>query len=197
MTLRSEPKHSLSFALRPAGGVYLVEVHKPSAEFFAVASALTSLTEVGPRQLVRRQTDYLMPIRTWIADRASVRGALVTGYVLRPDGVKTPVILSDDGLNMDGAANDGIYGLDFRRHSRSRLSTTEGHRNLEHWSIPLSVIRGPRSCWTDNAIGRSRRAKGSRRRRRARVAPWQYSFFFCFQSSSSWWHGRSGIGGAC
>ena len=54
-----------------------------------------------------------MPIRTWIADRASVRGALVTGYVLRPDGVKTPVILSDDGLNMDGAANDGIYGFGF------------------------------------------------------------------------------------
>jgi hypothetical protein len=116
VTLRSEPKHSIYRIRTPAAGrwVYLVEVHKPSAEFFAVASALTSLTaKVGPRQLVRRQTDYLMPIRTWIADRASVRGALVTGYVLRPDGVKTPVILSDDGLNMDGAANDGIYGFGF------------------------------------------------------------------------------------
>ena len=37
----------------------------------------------------------------------------VTGYVRRPDGVKTPVILSDDGLNVDGAANDGIYGFGF------------------------------------------------------------------------------------
>jgi hypothetical protein len=116
VTLRSDPKHSVYRIRTPAAGrwVYLVEVHKPSAEFFAVASALTSLTaKVGPRQLVRRQTNYLMPIRVWIADRASVRGALVTGYVLRPDGVKTPVILSDDGLNMDGAANDGIYGFGF------------------------------------------------------------------------------------
>jgi len=116
VTLRSDPKHSVYRIRTPAAGrwVYLVEVHKPSTEFFAVASALTSLTaKVGPRQLVRRQTDYLMPIRVWIADRKSVPGAAVTGYVRRPDGVKTPVSLADDGLNMDGAANDGIYGFGF------------------------------------------------------------------------------------
>jgi hypothetical protein len=95
--------------------VYMVNVHKPSAEFFAVASALTSLTaKIGPRQLVRRPGgDYLMPLRVWIADRKSVPGASVSGYVRRPDGVKTPVTLVDDGLSMDGAANDGIYGLGF------------------------------------------------------------------------------------
>lgn len=95
--------------------MYMVDVHKPSAEFFAVASALTSLTaKVGPRQLVRRPSgDYLMPLRVWIAERQSVLGASVSGYVRRPDGVKTPVTLMDDGLSMDGAANDGIYGLGF------------------------------------------------------------------------------------
>lgn len=93
---------------------YRVEVHKPAAEFFAVASALTSLTaKVGPRQLARRPSDYLMPLRVWIADRVSVPGATVIGYVRRPDGVKTPVTPLDDGLNMDGAANDGIYGLGY------------------------------------------------------------------------------------
>jgi hypothetical protein len=116
VTLRQDPKHAVYRIRTPAAGrwFYLVEVHKPSAEFFAVASALTSLTaKVGPRQLARRSTDYLMPLRVWIADRASVRGALVTGYVRQPDGVKIPVTLSDDGLNMDGAANDGIYGFGF------------------------------------------------------------------------------------
>jgi hypothetical protein len=52
-----------------------------------------------------------MPLRVWIADRQSVRGAMVSGYVRRPDGVKASVTLLDDGLSMDGAANDGIYGL--------------------------------------------------------------------------------------
>lgn len=116
VTRRQDAKHVVYRVRTPVAGrwAYRVQVHKPSAEFFAVASALTSLTaKVGPRQLARRPTDYLMPIRVWIADRASVRGGLVTGYVRRPDGVKTPVTLSDDGLNMDGAANDGIYGFGF------------------------------------------------------------------------------------
>jgi len=117
VTLRQDAKHSVYRIRTPMAGkwIYMVHVLKPSAEFFAVASALTSLTaKVGPRQLVRRPTgDYLMPLRVWIADRQSVLGASVSGYVRRPDGVKTPVTLVDDGLSMDGAANDGIYGLGF------------------------------------------------------------------------------------
>jgi hypothetical protein len=116
VTLRQDAKHSVYRIRTPAAGrwFYVVRVQKPSAEFFAVASAITSLTaRVGPRQLVRRPTDYLMPLRVWIADRDSVRGASVTGYVRRPDGVKTPVTLLDDGLHEDGGASDGIYGLGF------------------------------------------------------------------------------------
>jgi hypothetical protein len=116
VTLRAEPKHSVYRIRTPAAGrwIYLVTVHKPSAEFFAVASALTSLTaKVGPNQLTRRPSDYVMPLRVWIADRKSVRGATVTGYVRRPDGVKTTVTLLDDGLSMDGAANDGVYGFGY------------------------------------------------------------------------------------
>jgi hypothetical protein len=100
----------------PAAGrwFYLVVVNKPSAEFFAAASALTSLTaQVGPRQLARRPADYLMPIRVWIADRGSVLGAFVGGYVRDPNGVKVPLALFDDGLHHDGVANDGIYGFGF------------------------------------------------------------------------------------
>lgn len=117
VTLREDPKHSVYRIRTPKSGrwMYRVDVRKPSAEFFAVASALTSLTaKIGPKQLTRRPSgDFLMPIRVWIADRASVRGATVTGYVRRPDGVKTAVTLVDDGLSMDGGANDGIYGLGF------------------------------------------------------------------------------------
>ncbi|HZR01600.1 MAG TPA: vWA domain-containing protein [Burkholderiales bacterium] len=116
VTLRTEPKHSVYRIRTPAAGrwMYLITVHKPSAEFFAVASALTSLTaKVGPNQLTRRPSDYLMPLRVWIADRHSVLGATVTGYVRRPDGVKTTVTLSDDGFSMDGAANDGVYGVGY------------------------------------------------------------------------------------
>ncbi len=117
VTLRQDAKHSVYRIRTPVAGkwVYMVRVHKPSAEFFAVASALTSLTaKIGPRQLARRPSgDYVMPLRVWIAERQSVLGASVSGYVRRPDGVKTPVTLVDDGLSMDGAANDGIYGLGF------------------------------------------------------------------------------------
>jgi hypothetical protein len=38
---------------------------------------------------------------------------MVSGDVRRPDGVKTPVTLVDDGASMDGAANDGIYGFPY------------------------------------------------------------------------------------
>jgi hypothetical protein len=117
VTLREDPKHSVYRVRTPKPGrwMYLVDVRKPSVEFFAVASAPTSLTaKIGPKQLTNRPSgDFLMPIRVWIADRASVRGATVTGYVRRPDGGKTTVTLLDDGLSMDGGANDGIYGLGF------------------------------------------------------------------------------------
>ncbi len=54
-----------------------------------------------------------MPLRVWVADKQGVKGAVVEGYVRRPDGVKINVLLSDNGLSMDGGANDGIYGLAF------------------------------------------------------------------------------------
>lgn len=116
VTLREDPKHSVYRIRTPAAGrwLYLVDVNKPSAEFFAAASALTSLTaKVGPRQLARRPSDYLMPIRVWIADRAPVLAAWVGGSVRDPNGVKVPVLLFDDGLHHDGGANDGIYGFGF------------------------------------------------------------------------------------
>lgn len=117
VTVRSDSKHSVYRIRVPQGGVwsYLVQPHKTSAEFFAVASAPTSLTaRVGPNQLARRPSgDYAMPLRVWIADRLAVRGATVSGYVRRPNGVKDNVTLSDNGVSLDGAPNDGIYGLQY------------------------------------------------------------------------------------
>jgi hypothetical protein len=116
VTLRQDPKHSVYRIRTPAAGrwTYLVDVKNPATEFWASASALTSLTaKIGPRQLARRPSDYLMPIRVWIAERSSITGALVNGYVRDPNGVKVPVTLLDDGAHMDGGANDGIYGLGF------------------------------------------------------------------------------------
>ncbi len=117
ITLRSDPKHSVYRIRQPLPGVwtYVVDPHDLSAELFAVASAPTALTaRVGPSQLARRPGgDYAMPLRVWIADRGSVRGGSVAGYVRRPDGVKNFITLSDDGLSLDGGANDGIYGLEY------------------------------------------------------------------------------------
>jgi len=116
VTLREDAKHSVYRIRTPAAGrwMYLVDVHKPNAEFFTVASALTSLTaKVGPRQLTRRPSDYFMPIRVWIADRQAVLNVSISGYVRKPDGVKVPVVLTDDGMNHDGGASDGIYGVGF------------------------------------------------------------------------------------
>jgi hypothetical protein len=117
ITVRTEPKHSVYRIRTPAPGrwSYAVNVHDSAAEFFAVASAPTALTaRVGPNQLARRPSgDYVMPLRVWIADRGEVRGATVSGYVRRPDGVHDPVTLTDGGASMDGGANDGIYGLPY------------------------------------------------------------------------------------
>jgi hypothetical protein len=117
ITVRADAKHSVYRIGKPQPGVwrYLVVPHNLSAEFFAVASAPTSLSaRVGPNQLARRPSSgFVMPLRVWIADKQGVRGATVSGYVRRPDGVKTPVTLSDNGASLDGAANDGIYGLQY------------------------------------------------------------------------------------
>jgi len=117
ITVRTDPKHSVYRIRTPQPGIwaYVVQPHNLAAEFFAVASAPTSLTaRVGPNQMTRLPSgDYSMPLRVWIADRLAVRGGSVSGYVRRPDGVKTPVTLSDNGLSMDGAVNDGIYGLEY------------------------------------------------------------------------------------
>jgi hypothetical protein len=117
ITLRTDAKHSVYRIRTPAAGVwtYLVVAHDLTAEFFAVASGPTALSaRVGPNQLARRTGgDYSMPLRVWIDDRRGVRGATVSGYVRRPDGVKTPVTLVDGGSSLDGAADDGIYGLEY------------------------------------------------------------------------------------
>ncbi|HEY6125834.1 MAG TPA: hypothetical protein VIV63_14380, partial [Steroidobacteraceae bacterium] len=102
ITVRSDAKHVVYRIRTPAAGQwkYIVDVRRRDAEFFAAASALTSLTaKIGPNQLARRPAgDYLMPLRLWIAERVSVVGANVSGYVRQPDGVKIPVTLVDNGL---------------------------------------------------------------------------------------------------
>jgi hypothetical protein len=117
ITVRTDPKHSVYRIRTPAPGVwtYVVGVQNSSAEFFAVASGPTALTaRVGPRQMERGPSNnFIMPLRVWIADRQSVKGATVTGYVRRPDGAKNNVVLSDNGISLDGGPNDGIYGLSY------------------------------------------------------------------------------------
>jgi hypothetical protein len=117
VTVRGDAKHTVYRIRTPQPGIwkYFAAQHKPAVEFFVVASAPTLLTaRVGPNQLARRPAgDFLMPLRVWVADKQSVKGAVVEGYVRRPDGVKINVLLSDNGASMDGGANDGIYGLAF------------------------------------------------------------------------------------
>ncbi len=117
VTLRSDPKHSVYRIRTPQPGVwsYIVDANNLSAEFYAVASAPTLLTaRVGPNQIVRRPSGgYSMPLRVWVADTGAVLNATVSGYIRRPDGVKIAVTLLDDGTTMDGADDDGIYGLEY------------------------------------------------------------------------------------
>ena len=115
VTVRADAKHSVYRIDHPAPGTwsYMVQPHGGSAEFFAVASAPTLLAaRVGPRQIERRPDGtFTMPLRVWIADTQAALNAAVTGEVRRPDGVHQAVVLRDDGASLDGAANDGIYGL--------------------------------------------------------------------------------------
>lgn len=117
VTYRADAKHSVYRIRTPMPGIwsYTVQPNDRSAEFFAVVSAPTSLSaQVGPRQLARRPDgNYTMPLRVWIADADAVLNATVTGYVRRPDGVKDTVTLRDNGTSMDGARDDGIYGLEY------------------------------------------------------------------------------------
>ena len=117
VTYRADEKHSVYRIRTPIPGlwIYTVEPKVLSAEFFAVASAPTSLSaRVGPRQLAPRPGgDYSMPLRVWVADENAVLNATVAGFVRRPDGAKDTVNLRDDGASMDGARDDGIYGLEY------------------------------------------------------------------------------------
>lgn len=117
VTVKTDPKHSVYRLRTPPPGewTYVITNANTRAEFFAVASAPTSVTaRLGPNQLERRPSgDYLMPLRVWIADKQSIRNATVSGYVRKPDGVKVPVTLVDNGTSLDGKVNDGIYGLGF------------------------------------------------------------------------------------
>jgi hypothetical protein len=117
VTYRADEKHSVYRIRSPMPGlwIYTVEPKVLSAEFFVVASAPTSLSaRVGPRQLAPRPGgDYSMPLRVWVADESAVLNATVAGYVRRPDGVKDVISLRDNGTSMDGAQNDGIYGLEY------------------------------------------------------------------------------------
>jgi hypothetical protein len=115
-TLRSDPKHIVYRIRTPKPGVwtYVVQAHNTSAEFFAVASAPTLLAaRLGPNQLERSGSNFVMPLRVWVADRSAVLNASVEGHVRQPNGVKVLVALLDDGAHVDGAANDAIYGLPF------------------------------------------------------------------------------------
>lgn len=117
VTYRADEKHSVYRIRTPMPGtwIYTVQPKILSAEFFAVASAPTSLSaRVGPRQLAALSGgNYSMPLRVWVAGEDAVLNATVTGYVRRPDGVKDTVILHDNGTSNDGAANDGIYGHEY------------------------------------------------------------------------------------
>lgn len=117
VTYHADAKHAVYRIRTPEPGlwIYTVEPKVLSAEFFAVASAPTSLTaRVGPGQLARRAGgDYSMPFRVWVADDDAVLNATVAGFVRRPDGVKDTINLRDNGASMDGARNDGIYGLEY------------------------------------------------------------------------------------
>ena len=117
VTYRADEKHSVYRIRTPMPGlwIYTVEPKVLSAEFFAVASAPTSLSaRVGPRQLTPRSGgDYSMPLRVWVADENAVLNATVAGYVRRPDAVKDTITLRDNGTSMDGAQNDGIYGFEY------------------------------------------------------------------------------------
>ena len=117
VTYRADEKHSVYRIRTPMPGlwIYTVQPKVASAEFFAVASAPTSLSaRVGPRQLAARPGgDYSMPLRVWVADENAVLSATVEGYVRRPDAVKDTITLHDDGTSMDGAPNDAIYGLEY------------------------------------------------------------------------------------
>ncbi len=113
----ADPKHVVYRITRPEAGLwrYRVDMKKPDAEFFAVASAPTLLVaRVGPGVPERRPSgDYAVPLRIWIADKVGVRGASVTGTIRRPDGVKVGITLVDNGNAGDGGAGDGIYGHNY------------------------------------------------------------------------------------
>lgn len=117
VTRRSDPKHSVYRIRTPQAGVwsYVVDANDLSAEFYAVASAPTLLSaRVGPNQIARRLSgDYSMPLRVWVADTDAVLNATVSGHIRRPDGVKIAITLHDNGVTMDGANDDGIYGLEY------------------------------------------------------------------------------------
>jgi hypothetical protein len=117
VTYHTDAKHAVYRIRAPEPGlrIYTVEPKVLSAEFFAVASAPTSLTaRVGPGQFTRRAGgDYSMPFRVWVADDDAILNTTVAGFVRRPDGVKDTINLRDNGASMDGARNDGIYGLEY------------------------------------------------------------------------------------
>lgn len=117
VTYRADAKHAVYRIRTPQAGVwsYVVQANNLTAEFYAVASAATLLAaRVGPNQLARLPGgDYSMPLRVWVADTDAVVNATVNGYIRRPDGVKIPITLLDNGSSMDGANNDGIYGLEY------------------------------------------------------------------------------------
>ncbi|HMB53407.1 MAG TPA: vWA domain-containing protein, partial [Thermoanaerobaculia bacterium] len=117
VTVRSDPKHSVYRIRTPQPGVwtYVVRAADLSAEFFAVASAPTLLVaHSGPVRVTDLGGgDHAVPMRVWVADTDAVAGAFVEGELRRPDGIKVPLTLRDDGTSADGGAGDGIYGFEY------------------------------------------------------------------------------------
>jgi subtilisin family serine protease len=115
-TVHRDPKHIVFRIRTPKGGKWFYMVPpNPTAnvEYYAVASGPTVLkAKVGPGAVQALAGGiYAKPIRVWIADKHSVTGASVTGYVRRPDKVKIPIALFDNGASEDGKPSDGIYGF--------------------------------------------------------------------------------------
>ncbi len=111
-------KYTIYRIRKPLSGTwrYKVLTQNSKTEFFTVVSAPTKLmARLGPIQVEAiEKKNFSVPLRVWIADKKSIQNAEIEGYVRRPDGKVVEITLLDDGLSMDGAANDGLYGFEYK-----------------------------------------------------------------------------------
>ncbi|MDH3747667.1 MAG: FG-GAP-like repeat-containing protein [Gammaproteobacteria bacterium] len=115
----ADSKHQIYRVVNPAAGLWSYNVYvqdrEPDLEFFAAASGIGELVmRTGPTQVDELTPGrYGTPLRVVLGDFRPIHLAIVRGTVRRPDRIKVPIILHDDGAHHDGAAGDGIYGTYF------------------------------------------------------------------------------------